>query len=117
YFKGTTTGAATLTASVDGGVPLLTSATQVENIGVGPPSKLAFTTPIYSVVADTCSPPVTVEVRDSMSFPVNPMSAISVILDGTPDAGFSLYSDLGCAMPLAGPLVVSGSPSATFHFK
>jgi hypothetical protein len=117
YFKGTTMGAATLTASVDGGMPALASATQVENIGVGPPSLLSFTTPLHTVVADTCSPAVTVEVRDTSMFPVNPPTPISVLLDGAPDAGFTVYTDSSCATPLVGPLMISGSPSATFRFK
>lgn len=115
YFKGTTVGAAMVRAGVAGNA--LSPATQTENIGVGPPNRLAFTTPVHTVVAGACSPMVTVEVRDSANNATNPPAAIAVGLAGTPVAGFSLYTDSSCNSALTGSLMLNGSPSASFWFR
>lgn len=113
HFKGTTIGAAMVTVSGGG----LSPALQTENIGVGPPSQLAFTTGLHTVQAGACSPAVTIEVRDASGNPVNPSTPIMVTLAGTPSAGFSLYTDAACTVPLTGMLPLQGSPSATFRFR
>ena len=67
YFKGTTSGTATMTA--DGGT--LGQVSQDAVIGVGPAAALAFTSSPQSATAGTCSAtPAVVQVRDASGNPV-----------------------------------------------
>ncbi len=113
HFKGSMVGSATMTVSGGG----LTPATQPASIGVGPPDRLVFTTGAHTVQAGACSPPVTVTLQDASGNPVNPPAAIAVTLAGMPSMGFTAYGDTTCSVPLSGPLMLSGSPSATFRFR
>lgn len=115
YFSGTVTGSATLTASASP----LTSAIQVESIGVGPPSKLVFTSPPRSATAGQCSAlPVEVQTQDANSNPSNVIGAPLVVTLGVPASGFTLYSDAACGTGLgAGATILSGGTAASFYFR
>jgi len=116
YFKGgMTIGTSTIRASTASGT--LMAATQDETVGAGPPHHLAFTTPLRPITAGGCSGLVTVQVQDDMSFGTNPATPIPVTLAGMPAMGFGLFSDATCTTALATPLMLTGTPSASFYFS
>lgn len=114
YFKGSQVSSGAIRAATTAS---LSAAQQTATVGAGPPNRIAFLAPARTVVAGVCSQPVTVEVRDSNGNPTNPPAPISITLAGVPAAGFQVFTDPSCAVDLTGPLVVMGTPSATFRFK
>ncbi|MBL8953176.1 MAG: hypothetical protein JNK82_20530, partial [Myxococcaceae bacterium] len=116
YFKGgMAVGTATVRAGIAGNP--LAPATQDETIGAGPPHHLTFTTPPRSITAGGCSPLVTVQLQDDGGIGTNPVMPVAVTLEGAPDAGFGVFTNASCTTPLGGPLMVMGTPSASFYFS
>ncbi|HVE86254.1 MAG TPA: PKD domain-containing protein, partial [Myxococcales bacterium] len=113
YFKDTRAGSPTLTASAPG----LTSATQVETITPAAPVKLAFSTPPRQAGAGLCSPPLTVEARDSLGNASPVASAVPVNLSST-STTVAFFSDSLCTSPVSGPIALVGGASAvSFYFR
>ena len=113
FFKGTAAGAVDVAASSAG----LPDAHQLETILHGSPAALAFTTPSRTVTAATCSPALTVEVRDS-SGNASPVASDTVLsLSAAPAAGFVFYTDSSCASSSGTVTVLAATSSATFYFK
>ncbi len=116
YFRGgMTVGSATVRAGIAGDP--LTPATQDETVGAGPPHHLAFITPPRPITAGGCSGLVTVQSQDDGGIGTNPMTPIPVTLAGAPAMGFGVFSDPTCTTALAGPLMIMGTPAASFYFS
>jgi hypothetical protein len=115
FFKGTTPGTVTLTASS----PNLTSATQ--NASITPaPTKLQFTSPAYTVVANTCSPTVTVESSDTNdnAAPVATNTTVNLSQSGTPsDAQFRFFADSSCTTSVTSVIILAGQSEANFYYR
>ncbi|MBX7099946.1 MAG: putative metal-binding motif-containing protein [Myxococcaceae bacterium] len=102
YFKGTTAGTFTLTASASG----LTSATQDETVGGPGIAALAFTTPARTLsVDDACSSALTLETRDANGAPFDVTQATPITLTGPAAAKLTVFSDAACATPAPGGLL------------
>jgi cysteine-rich repeat protein len=100
--------------------PGYTPVSQTYAIAPSPPQamQIIYTTPPRSIVRDTCSPPVTIQISDAFGNPV-PLSAdttVSLSLTGAPP-DFALHSDVGCATPpLAELMLAAGEAQSTFYF-
>jgi hypothetical protein len=115
YFKGTAPGTVTLTASSTG----LTSATQ--NATITPvPTKLQFTSPAYTVGANTCSPAVTAESSDTNdnAAPVATNTTVNLSQSGTPsDAQFRFFSDPSCTTSVTSVPILAGQSEVNFYYR
>ncbi len=111
HFKGTAAGAVQVAASVAG----WTAATQSEKVQAGPPSQLAFTTPVRALTAGACAvQAMTVEARDSFGNTSPVAAATAVALAAAPAAGFTFYPAAGCTIPASSVSIASGASSASF---
>lgn len=110
YFKSTTAGLWTITASGGG----LTSGTQQQTVNSETPSKLAYINSSLTVAAGTCSL-LSMQFQDIYSNPSNVSSAqtISYQTSGVPG---SVYSDAGCTASITSQVLSSGN-SFNAYFK
>jgi len=111
YFKDSTSGAPTLTATVSG----LTAASQVETIKA-PPAQLQFTTPQQTLIAGSCSSVMSVQSQDSFGNPANLVTTTTVGL-ATTSGGGAFYSDAGCTTNAASVSIASGTSVASFYYR
>jgi hypothetical protein len=78
--------------------------------------RLAFSSAAQSVVAGTCSAPVTLAVLDAQSQPLPLGEAVQVNLTSSaPSTTF--YSDAACAQAVTSLTIAQGASAATFRFK
>jgi hypothetical protein len=117
WFRGNAAGSVVVTAS--DAASLLASATQTETLTPAPADRIVFLTPSRTAVADECSLPLTVELRDPFGNPVVATSPVALTVTALPVTGTSFFADSGCTIPLApgAPAIVVGSSTATFRFK
>ncbi len=114
YFRGTSPGTVTVTASATG----LTAASQAQTLTpAAAPSQLAFTTASLALTAGSCSAQVTVETRDSFGNPQNVGAATAVGLAAAPAAGFAFYSDAACGTAITSVTVAAGTRTAGFYVR
>jgi hypothetical protein len=108
YFRGTTAGAASVTASGAG-----LGARQDEEIVPAPAAELVFVTPPRSTQAGACSSGVTVEARDAYG---NASAAsLPVTLSAT---ALEFHADAGCAgAPATLAPFTAGTARATFYLR
>lgn len=111
--RGTIPGAVLLSLSE----PRLGSAQQNVTITEAVPSALAFLTPPRTQRAGECSSVVTLEVRDGLGAPARLRSPLAVSLRGPPDAGFTTWSDPGCAAARSTLLLDAGTMSVDLYFR
>jgi hypothetical protein len=115
YFKGTTPGTVTLTASSTG----LTSGTQDETI-TPLPTKLLFTTPARTTAAGICSAVVTVQATDlgNNPLPVATSTTVNLTQSGTPaDTAFRFYSDSSCGTSVTSVTIPARQSSANLYYR
>lgn len=117
YVKGTTAGAAHLSAGATG----LTSTQQTETVVPGAAVSLVFTSaaqttaPLYG-----CSQPVTLELRDAFgnATPVGTPLNIALAPNASPSSTFKFYPDAACQnAAIVQTPVAAGGTGATFYFK
>lgn len=82
----------------------------------GPPVALAFESAPSTVVAGSCSSPVTVGLRDSKGNPAPASATVDVDLQSSPAGSVSFHSGGGCASPVTAIAISPGAISATFRF-
>lgn len=111
YFRGTSAGPRTVTASAVG----FTAATQNETINPAAPSKLVITSAPLSAQAGACSTAVTVQVQDAFNNPVLLASALPVALT---QAGVAVTLFTGaCSVPASSITIAAGASNATFTLQ
>jgi hypothetical protein len=101
YFASLSTGPVDLTADAGD----LGTAVQTETITAQAANTLHFVTPPRSILADTCSPIVTVQSQDALGNPAPVGSDTVVSFTASASAGFAFYADANCTT-----LVSSQSP-------
>jgi hypothetical protein len=111
YLRGELAGDVDLTASSPG----LTSA--VQRYQVTAPRTLAFTAFPETLVAGSCSGPVTVQRRNASGAPWPDGNAIDVRLDASPSAGFNVYLDANCRIPTLSAAILGGDSTTNFHVR
>src|SRR5438094_2483078 len=79
-------------------------------------TKLAFTTPPFTVVAGQCSPTITVQTQDASGTPANPTTATVVNLTTT-SAGGIFFSDAACTIPITSVTIPTTANSASFYYS
>ena len=112
YFKDTTVGVSTITATA----AALTPATQSETITGSAPTQLVFTTLPQTVSAGACSSSVTVQSRDAFGNPANVVAAATVTLTAT-SGNLGFYADASCTASIASATIAAATNWATFYFK
>ncbi len=113
YMKGAgTPGPVTLNVTSS---PALTPASQIETLGAGTPSNLAFTTTAPSLMAGECSGAVTVQLQDSSGNPTSGSSATTLNLSASPSTGFTFYSDATCTPPVTTASIAGGTSATSFY--
>lgn len=112
WFRSTRAGSATVTLSATS----LGGASQVETIAAGTPARIAFVTPPRTVVAGSCSPASTLEVRDAWDNPALG-SATTLALTASPSAGFGFFSDSACTVAAATIATATATARADLWFR
>ncbi|MBI3180991.1 MAG: PKD domain-containing protein [Myxococcales bacterium] len=113
YYRDSTAGAATLSASSP---PLLSAAQGVTISGAGVPSRLALLGPALNLTAGSCSAGLTVQTQDSFGTPVNVASPTTVSLKTTSATG-SFHLGSSCGAKVGGATIAVGSNSFTAYYQ
>lgn len=117
YFKETSPGRPTLTASATG----LTSATETQTIVGGTAAKLSFNSSPLVVATGACSAArypstVTVQVLDSSGAPTSvAANTVLSLTSSSPTMGF--YTDSACNTPLTSLTLSAGGGAISFYLK
>lgn len=116
YFRSTQVGSPVLTATPAGGG--ITPATQIATISPTPPTLLAFSTSPFSVMADQCAGPMTVETRDAVG-PKAVLADTTVNLTSNAPAGtLTFYAGGSCTGGAVTAVVITnGSSTGTVSFR
>jgi hypothetical protein len=113
YFKATTAGMSTVTAS-GGGLP---NATQAETIAAGPPAQLIFQNPSEGVSQSTCSGPDMLAVKDAYgNTAVVTGVPLSIALSASPSTGFTFYQAGACSSAVTSVQIPVGQSAVGFNF-
>lgn len=115
WLHGTTAESVTLRA--DGAAAGLGDDTEVVSIQPAAASSLTFLTAAHSVPVRTCSPPLTVQTRDTFGNVAPVTAATELLLSATGLGGFGLFSDSGCTLPAPKLPLPAGAATATFYFR
>ena len=111
YWKDTTAGTPTLTASTSG----LQSATAQQTVNAAAASRLAFVTAEQSVNAGRCSAVTTVRLADAYDNNAT-QGVATVVTPSSTSTGATFYSDAACSFPLTTVNIPAGSSSASFYW-
>ena len=112
WFSGTQAGSISLTAQAIG----LDAGTQTEVVTPLGPSQLVFISAPQSITAGACSVPAVVQPQDVYGNPSAPLASTTVLLNASPDAGFTFFGGPGCTGPTSSFPLLAGQPDATFNF-
>jgi hypothetical protein len=85
-------------------------------VAAGAGTRLVFSTPPRSAIAGACSGDITVQVLDATSTPSPVAAGLLLNLTASPMAGFTLYSDAACTVPLGMSSIAAGQSGLTLHF-
>lgn len=113
YFRGTTAGGVTVSATTAS----VGSALQGETIAPGPPASLEISTAPQTVLARACSGAVTLTFRDAYGNAAPVASATTVPLSSSPASGPSFYGGATCASAIGAATFPAGASSATVFFR
>jgi len=113
-YRGNTAGPVTMLADSS----LNPDPTQVTNIGVMPPSNLAYVTAPQTRIANECSGAVTLEARDNGANASNVASDLTINLASSVMApGFQFFSDAQCSTPITSATLPANQSRVSFHFR
>lgn len=115
FVEGRTAGIATLSASRTG----LTTASRVVTIAPGTPVKLVLFGPLSTPTsaAGTCSPPVTLQLRDAFDNPSPALSPVAVMLSSTASGPLTFSPVSNCVGVTSSVTIPVLSSEAQFHFR
>ncbi|MBK7860354.1 MAG: hypothetical protein IPJ65_17430 [Archangiaceae bacterium] len=113
YFRGTVSGAVTVTAASSG----LQSGLQTENLTPGPANRLTFTSAPQTVRAGTCSGAVDLGLLDSLDNPAVAAATLTVSLAAAPSAGVTFYSDPACTTLASSFDIAAASATGRLFFR
>jgi hypothetical protein len=110
-FRGTRSGTVAVALTAAG----FTGSAQNETINPGPPAVMVFTGP-QTLAAGGCSPPVTIELRDSFGNLAPAASATSITLASSGVAlTYSTNSD--CSSTTTSVSIAQGASTTSFHYR
>jgi hypothetical protein len=92
--------------------PLALTATPGLSVTVvaGPPSQVAVTSAVQTLMAGQCSAHVRLQLEDTAGNATSSASATTLTLSVSPATNFTFYSDSSCTMPTTTATVPSGAP-------
>ena len=85
-------------------------------VAPGPPAALVFASAPVSAAAGTCSPPVSLELRDAQGHAAPAAAAVAVELQSAPAGSLAFFGDASCAGAASAVTVAPGASGATFRF-
>ncbi|MEW6052551.1 MAG: S8 family serine peptidase [Nitrospirota bacterium] len=80
------------------------------------PTKLAFTSTVFTRTVGECSPQITVQTQDASNTPTNPTSNMTVNLSSSSGGG-TFYSDASCTSSITSVTILSTGNTASFYYK
>jgi hypothetical protein len=113
HFRGTVTGAVTLTVSAPG----LSSASQGATVDPGPPERLTVDTPPRVVAAGQCSQALGLRLLDAQGNTAPAPGALTVTLAGTPPEDLHFFSDAACTRETGTLVLGTGESTGTFYIR